>query len=98
MIVGALLVQLQLHGVSSLKEKRQIVKSLIARVQNRYHVAAAEVAQNDRWEWAEVGVSCVSNDATHARQILEQIASFIERDRFGCEVMHTGITVERLLE
>lgn len=97
MIIGSMLVELRLHGTSSLKEKRQILKSLIARVQNRFHVSVAEVAQNDRWEWGSIGVAVVSNDATHARQMLETISRFIEADHLGVEVTHSEIAVEHAL-
>ena len=39
--------RLRAEWVHSLKEKRMIVKSLIARLQNKYHVSAAEVDEQD---------------------------------------------------
>lgn len=93
MIVGMLLVELHLPGNHSLKGKRQVVKSLIARLHNRYNVAAAEVENNDVWQTATIGVTCVSNNAVHAREILESCVSFIEADRLDLEVRDHAIEV-----
>jgi hypothetical protein len=64
-----------------LKEKRQIVKSLIARVRNQFDVAIAEVDDNDRWQIAQLGVACVSNDSRHADSILAHVRQYIEETR-----------------
>ena len=93
MIVGTLLVELRLPGNHSLKGKRQVVKSLIARLHNRYNVAAAEVENNDRWQVATLGVACVSNSAPHANEILESVVSFIESDRLDLEITDYAIEV-----
>ncbi|MGE0540376.1 MAG: DUF503 domain-containing protein [Dehalococcoidia bacterium] len=95
MIVGTLLLELRLPGNHSLKGKRQVVKSLIARLHNRYNVAAAEVDTNDRWQVATIGVACVSNSAPHAREILENVIGFVEADRLDLEVVDTVIEVEQ---
>ena len=93
MIVGTLIVELRLPGNHSLKGKRQVVKSLIARLHNRYNVAAAEVENNDRWQVATIGVACVSNSAPHANEILENVVGFIEADRLDLEVTDYAIEV-----
>ena len=93
MIVGTLIVELRLPGNQSLKGKRQVVKSLIARLHNRYNVAAAEVDQNDRWQAASIGVACVSKSAPHAREILENVVEFVEADRLDVEVVDAVIEV-----
>lgn len=97
MITGALVVELRLPGNQSLKGKRQVVKSLIARLHNRYNVSAAEIDENDRWQTAVIGVACVSNNAAHAREILDNVVAFIESDRLDLEVVETTIEVGRLL-
>ena len=93
MIVGPLLLELRLPGNHSLKGKRQVVKSLIARLHNRYSVAAAEVDQNDRWQVAVIGVACVSNSAPHAREILDNVVEFVEADRLDLDVVEAVIEV-----
>ena len=93
MTVGVLLVQLRLPGKGSLKEKRGVIKSLLARVQNRYNVAAAEVGENDRWQAAEIGVACVSNSAAHANEILSNVVKFVEDERLDLEVVDYEIEI-----
>ena len=93
MIVGTLLLELRLPGNQSLKGKRQVVKSLIARLHNRYNVAAAEVENNDRWQVATLGIACVSNNAAHAREILESVVNFVEADRLDLEITDHAIEV-----
>ena len=87
MTVGVLTLRLRLPDNHSLKGKRGVIKSLLARLKSRYEVAAAEVGENDRWQIAELGVACVSNAAPHAREILEHVVSFIESERLEVELL-----------
>jgi uncharacterized protein YlxP (DUF503 family) len=93
MIVAWLVLELRLPGNRSLKGKRQVVKSLLARLHNRYNVAAAEVEQNDRWGVAVLGAACVSNSAQHAREVLESVVSFVEVERLDVQVADYAIEV-----
>ena len=88
-----LLLQLRIPGNQSLKGKRQVIKSVIARVHNRYNVSAAEVENNDVWQTASLGVTCVSNSARHAEDILRNVVAFIEADRLDIEVVDLAIEV-----
>ena len=78
MVIGALWVELHLPGGGTLKDKRHVVKSLVARLLNQYHIAAAEVASLDNPEHAVLGLACVSNSAAHANEVLSKVVSFIE--------------------
>jgi hypothetical protein len=78
MIIGACIVTLHLPAARSLKDKRQVVKSLLARVRNEFNVSIAEVdAQNSR-QTAVLGVSCVSSSQSYAHGQLEAVVRFIE--------------------
>jgi uncharacterized protein YlxP (DUF503 family) len=81
MIVGVCEITLHLPECHSLKEKRQIIKSIMARVRNQFEVAIAEVAEHDLWQIAKIGVSCVSNNGQHAEEILAHIRRYIEETR-----------------
>jgi uncharacterized protein len=81
MIIGVSQITLHLPDSHSLKEKRQIIKSVIARVRNHFEVAIAEVAEQDRWQLAVLGVSCVSNSSSHADEILMRVQRYIEETR-----------------
>lgn len=81
MVVGVCEITLHLPDSHSLKEKRQIIKSIIARVRNQFEIAIAEVDENDRWQIAVLGVSCVSNSSQVASELLERVRRYIEETR-----------------
>lgn len=93
MIIGALLLHLRLPENHTLKGKRSVIKSVIARVQNRFAVAAAEVGENDRWQVAEIGIACVTNSSAHAHQVLSSIVAFIESERLDIEVVDYEVEI-----
>jgi uncharacterized protein len=70
-VVGVAVWQLQLHGCSSLKEKRSVVKSLKARLHNELKVSAAETAHHDSLHRCEIAVSVVSTEQPHANSVLD---------------------------
>lgn len=78
MVVGIAEIRLLLPGPRSLKEKRRIVRSLLDRIRARYHVAVAEVGEQELWNRATVGVACVSNETAHVHQILGHVLQFVE--------------------
>lgn len=78
MIIGVSQIELHLPGVASLKEKRSILKSLLARIHNTFNVSAAEVGHHDIWQSALIAVAIVSNSNTHNHQVLTKIAEWIE--------------------
>ncbi len=81
MIVGICQITLHLPECHSLKDKRQIIKSVMARVRNHFEVAIAEVEDQDLWQIAKVGVSCVSNSSQHVDEVLNHIQRYIEETR-----------------
>jgi uncharacterized protein YlxP (DUF503 family) len=97
MTVGVLLLHLHLPGNQSLKGKRGVIKSLMARVQQRYNVSVAEVGKQDLWQSAEIGVSCVSNSEPHARELLERVLRFVEGERLDVDVVDYEMDVLRVL-
>ncbi len=96
MNVGVLRVVLHLPNSSSLKAKRQVVASLLKRVRNEFSVAAAEVGDGDRWQIAELGIACVSNDARHADEVLARVVTFIEARAAEAVVANVSTEVLRL--
>jgi len=81
MVIGACEITLHLPECHTLKEKRQIVKSVLARVRNQFEVAIAEVDENDRWQIAVLGITCVSNSSQLANEVLERVRHYIEESR-----------------
>ncbi|HST89363.1 MAG TPA: DUF503 domain-containing protein [Ktedonobacterales bacterium] len=94
MYVGACQVTLRIPASQSLKDKRQVVKSLLARLRNEFSLAAAEVEHQDLRQLAVLGLACVSNDAAHADEIIEHAVRYIEDTRPDIEV--TDVHIETL--
>ncbi|TME49627.1 MAG: DUF503 domain-containing protein [Chloroflexi bacterium] len=78
MVVGTLTVTLQVPASTSLKEKRQVIRSLTARLRQAFNAAVAEVGDQNLWQSAVIGVACVSADARHADEMCQKILRFID--------------------
>lgn len=77
---------LRIPQSGSLKDKRQVVRSVAQRIRNKFQVAVAEVDDNEAWQVATIGVACVSNNARHADEILAEIVAYVEQSRLDAEV------------
>ena len=88
MHIGALYVRLHIPEAQSLKDKRQVVRSILDRARSRYHVAAAEVGENDVLRIAELGFASVSGQAGHAREIVDKILHGLQRHPIARIVEH----------
>jgi uncharacterized protein len=64
---------LLLGDVRSLKQKRSVLRPLIADLTRRYAISVAEVGDQELYRRAEVGVALVTGDASHGRQVLDQV-------------------------
>ena len=93
MNIGACKVRLRLPENQSLKGKRQVVKSIIARVRNTYNVSIAEVEDQELWQLATVGMACISNDAQHINATLSKVVDFITQSRLEAEMLDYQIEI-----
>jgi uncharacterized protein YlxP (DUF503 family) len=93
MIIGICTIVLEIPASQSLKDKRRVVKSILAKVRNQYNVSVAEVDANDAWQSAVLGIACVSNDATYAHRLLTKIVEMIGNSRFDAEVAEYQIEI-----
>ena len=71
MFTGTLNLDLLLGDVRSLKQKRAVVRPIVAELQRRCAVAAAEVGSLDLYRRAEIGIAVVAADARHCRDVLD---------------------------
>lgn len=95
MVVGTCELSFHLTDNHSLKGKRQVSRSLVQRIRNRFNVSVAEVSDQDRWQILSIGVSCVTNDARHANEILSKIVDYVEDHNEGAVLQHSRIEVLR---
>ena len=81
MIIAACTLTLHLPGVHSLKAKRRILKSLLARLRNEFNLAVAEVDYQDVWQTSAVALVAVGNNGAHLHRSLERAVAWIEEQR-----------------
>ncbi len=87
MHVGVCTLQLRMPENGSLKDKRQIIRSVTDCVRGRFNVSIGEVEDNDTWRLATLGIACVSNDPRHADEMLSNVVRFIQDLRLDAEVV-----------
>ena len=71
MVTGSLALDLKLGDIRSLKDKRSVVRPLIAELRRRFAVSAAEAGHLDLHRRALVGVAVVAADGAHVRDVLD---------------------------
>ena len=72
MVVGVLRLTLYIHGASSLKDKRHVLRKVTDRLRSRFNVSGAEVGDNDIWQRAVIGIVAVSNDRSFVNEVLDK--------------------------
>ena len=80
-MIGVVQLTLNIPAARSLKDKRRVLKSLLARLHNQHNVAVAEVGDNDLWQICRLGAAVVSNRSDHANSQLSAIVNMIEKER-----------------
>ena len=83
MNVGMCRIVLHLPGNTSLKGKRQVLRSIIDRVKHRYNVSIAEVDNQDKWQLATIGISYVNGHHSQVQELLTKIVDYIESEAKG---------------
>ena len=94
MIVTAIArIELGLDGCRSLKDKRQIVRSIVERTRVRFHVAIAEVEDQDLWQRATLGIACVSGDSAHVHDVMQKVVDFVTTANPEAEVLDSIVEI-----
>ena len=78
MFVAVAKITLSIPGAGSLKSKRQVLHKVIDKVKARFNASIAEVADNDLWQRATLGLATVANEHNFARESLDKVLRFIE--------------------
>ncbi|MCE5199930.1 MAG: DUF503 domain-containing protein [Armatimonadota bacterium] len=90
MIIGILTVDVSIPGSNTLKDKRQVIKSQLDTIRNKFNVSAAEVDHLDSHRRAGLAFACVSNEQALVNRILDLIMSQIESNPL-CEVVDSEL-------
>ena len=94
MYIGVARFDLFIPASGSLKDKRQVVRSVSAAVRNKFNVAVAEVDHQDLWQRTALGVSCVSESAGQCSKVLQEVEKVVGRAVIGrAEVIDRTIDV-----
>ena len=80
MKIAIITFKLRAAWVHSLKEKRMIVKSILAKLQNRFHVSAAEIDEQDTHQIIVIGVAAIVPHNAMADSLMEEISLFVEEN------------------
>jgi uncharacterized protein len=94
MFVGIGRYELFLPGSGSLKDKRQVLRSVSMHVRKKFNVSIAEVEYQNLWQRAAFGVSCVSETAGGCRKVMQEVEKAIARSALdGAEIIDRSLEV-----
>jgi uncharacterized protein YlxP (DUF503 family) len=93
MVVGSMTIQLFIPTTHSLKEKRSVIRSVIARLRNEFNISVAEVGEQDRWQLSVIGIACVSSDAPYLDGQMQAILNWLADNRPDLEVSRADIEI-----
>ena len=93
MHVIALLIELHIPGIASLKQKRSRLKPLLNSLHREFNISAAEIDQHDDHRMSSIACVIVSNDGRHAQRVLSKIPSWIESHRPDMQIIDSSITI-----
>ena len=91
MVIAVCTLELEIPSSHSLKDKRHVVKSVVTRVRQDFNVSVAEVGSLDSWQYATIGIACVSSDRDYAHGLLEKVIDAIERSRLDAVIADYSI-------
>lgn len=75
MPVGLLTLEIHIEYAQSLKDKRQVLRSLKDRLRARFNVAVAEIAHQELWQRARIGIVTISGDTQYLEESMAAIAA-----------------------
>ncbi len=79
MPVGLLTLELHIPDAQSLKDKRQVMRSLKDKLRRDFNVAVAELEHHDTWQRSVVGIVTISNEEKHVREMLQKVLDEADR-------------------
>jgi len=93
MSVGVCRLKIHVPGSRSLKDKRSVVKSLIARLRQQFNLSVAEVDDQELWQIATISVACVSQHDNRVDEVISAAISLIEREFPTIEIIEKEIDI-----
>lgn len=81
MVISVLQVEMHLPNAHSLKDKRSVVKSLKDQLRGRFNVAVAELAADEKWQRATIGVSTLGDERAYVEGVFREVTEWIRMTR-----------------
>ncbi len=78
MVIGIIEIKLEINYARNLKEKRMVLKSILAKTKNKFNVSISETAEQDRIQTAVIAYACVAANTALADSIMENVLRFME--------------------
>jgi uncharacterized protein YlxP (DUF503 family) len=92
-IIGLCTIEFELPGVTNLKEKRSILKSLLARLHNKFNISTAEIDHHDIPESSVIAFTLVTSETRHAHQMISTILNWIEANYPDALIVNQAIEI-----
>lgn len=73
-------IEILIYNSNSLKDKRQVIKSIIGRIKSRYNVSISEIEYHDKWNRSCIGVVTISNSNELSENTINKVVNFIDND------------------
>ena len=86
MIIGVCKIELDIPA-ASLKDKRRVIKSVVARLRNKFNISVAEVDQLDSWQHGIIAAVAVSNDRDYVHGLMMRVARWVDESRLDCDLI-----------
>ncbi|MDR1482460.1 MAG: DUF503 domain-containing protein [Synergistaceae bacterium] len=78
--IGIVMFRLKIYVASSLKDRRQVVRSLTERLKKRFNVSVADLGPDGLWNVVDMAISCVGSSHQEMESRIDQIFAFVEND------------------
>ena len=92
MLSGICTINLYFPNSHSLKDKRNIIKSIKLRIRNNFNVSVSEINNNDLWKNTTLGIACIGNEKRYLDNVLNEVIKFIENQN-KLQVIDFKITI-----
>ncbi|MCB0163795.1 MAG: DUF503 domain-containing protein [Anaerolineae bacterium] len=84
MVIGVCTIDLDIPMSTSLKDKRQVIRSVTMRLRKEFNVAVSEVERQDARQTTVLAVVSVSSDRDYVHGLLTRVVQWVEKTRLDC--------------